>query len=372
MTNRYTVPMPHVLVIESDKDDAASICSSLDTWGVSSMVVTDGANALAQLSSGNYQAVILSVELVRGSGYSICNKLKKDPQFSRIPLVLISGQATREIFEQHRRLKTHADAYLHKPLGGDILQQTLTPLLHMNDAAAASSEPDLLHQVSLKLSDSREPSAFEVQSAPGHLSASTGPEASEKAVVKQEHHDLEDFEPTKLVSTSTLGLRPPEASQGTPPLEVAAADPPGGQSTPLVAASRRAQRHSEASFGVEHSGGASSAAWADLDAKILAQDQSAAHLQDAHAQYRTQAAGLSKKVDQHVQALDLLTGRVEALRAEAAEFSRQHAENQRRCDEVRRHLESAVAEFDTSIAAKQRARQALAAALALLESTRPE
>jgi len=36
------------------------------------------------------------------SGYSVCNKLKKDESLRTIPLVVISAEATPETFEQHR------------------------------------------------------------------------------------------------------------------------------------------------------------------------------------------------------------------------------------------------------------------------------
>ena len=43
------------------------------------------------------------------NGFSVCNKLKRDPALKDVPLIIMSSESTEETFEQHRRLRTRAE-----------------------------------------------------------------------------------------------------------------------------------------------------------------------------------------------------------------------------------------------------------------------
>jgi CheY-like chemotaxis protein len=74
------------------------------------------------------------------SGYSVCNKLKKDDALRAIPLVVISAEATPETFEQHRKLKTRAEDYLIKPFPPETLVERLAALVGLPEPAHAADE----------------------------------------------------------------------------------------------------------------------------------------------------------------------------------------------------------------------------------------
>jgi len=109
--------MAKVLIIESDAAVAKKLSTLLSARGIESQITADGAEGVNLARSFAPDVIVLCVELSRVSGYSICNKLKKDPDLGRIPLVLTSSQATEETFEQHKKLKTRAEAYVKKPYG---------------------------------------------------------------------------------------------------------------------------------------------------------------------------------------------------------------------------------------------------------------
>ena len=92
--------MPRVMVVESDVAFAEEIRLALETHAVEVQVVSDGNEALQVAKSAGADLILLRVELPKISGYSICNKLKKssDPRVKSIPLVVISSEATPEIF----------------------------------------------------------------------------------------------------------------------------------------------------------------------------------------------------------------------------------------------------------------------------------
>ncbi|HET6345548.1 MAG TPA: response regulator, partial [Myxococcota bacterium] len=107
--------MAKVLIIDSDMAAAQQLKEALAAQGVEAHVTGDGNDGLGLVKTYAPSCVVLCVELPRVSGYSICNKLKKDPALSAVPLILTSSQATEETFEQHKKLKTRAEGYLKKP-----------------------------------------------------------------------------------------------------------------------------------------------------------------------------------------------------------------------------------------------------------------
>ncbi len=118
--------------------------------GVETKVTTDGTEGVQLARTMVPNAIVLCVELNRISGYSICNKLKKDPELGRIPLILTSSQATEETFEQHKKLKTRAEAYLKKPYSDEELLGVLSPYL----GGGASDEMEVaLDELSVDMDD---------------------------------------------------------------------------------------------------------------------------------------------------------------------------------------------------------------------------
>lgn len=69
-------------------------------------------DAVASLQAGTPRAVVLQAELDQGSGYSVCNVMKKSSVLRTVPLVLFTTTATRATVEQHKRLQTRADKYV--------------------------------------------------------------------------------------------------------------------------------------------------------------------------------------------------------------------------------------------------------------------
>ena len=104
-----------ILLIENDAPFAEEMSGALEAMGYQVRVTGDGKEGLDLARDLRPDAIVLCVELPRLSGYSICNKLKKDDALKAIPLVLTSSEATDEVFEDHRKLKVRAEEYLIKP-----------------------------------------------------------------------------------------------------------------------------------------------------------------------------------------------------------------------------------------------------------------
>jgi len=120
-----------VLVFESDPAFAGELRAEFGNLGCTVSIVDDGNVGLQQASIDKPDLILLSIELPRMNGFSVCNKLKKDPNLKDVPLIIMSTESSDETFEQHKKLRTRAEDYVHKPIAfGELLHhiQALVPL----------------------------------------------------------------------------------------------------------------------------------------------------------------------------------------------------------------------------------------------------
>ncbi|MBI5747800.1 MAG: response regulator [Nitrospinae bacterium] len=104
-----------VLIIESSETFSDYIVEMLKRVGFKTVVTPDGDEGIEAARKENFNLILLSVELPKENGYIICKKLKEDNDLKKVPLILMSSEAKKGDFEQHKKLKVRADDYLKKP-----------------------------------------------------------------------------------------------------------------------------------------------------------------------------------------------------------------------------------------------------------------
>jgi CheY-like chemotaxis protein len=133
-----------VLVFESDSAFAGELRSELGKLGCSITVVDDGNVGLQQAATDRPDLVLLSIELPRMNGFSVCNKLKKDPNLKDVPLIIMSSESSDETFEQHKKLRTRAEDYVHKPIAFGELLQHIRALVPMGSSRPADIDATIV------------------------------------------------------------------------------------------------------------------------------------------------------------------------------------------------------------------------------------
>lgn len=118
-----------VLVFESDAEFAQSLTEGLAKYDCETRVVEDGEEGILAASANTPDLILLTIELPRMNGFSVCNKLKRNADLKKVPLVLLSSEATDETFDQHKRLRTRADEYVHKPVTVEELVKKLAGIV---------------------------------------------------------------------------------------------------------------------------------------------------------------------------------------------------------------------------------------------------
>ncbi len=131
--------MTKVLVFESDPSFAGELRTELGRLGATVQVVDDGNVGLQVAAADRPDLILLSIELPRMNGFSVCNKLKKDAALKDVPLIIMSSESSEETFEQHRKLRTRAEDYVHKPIAFGELLQHITRFVPFDAAAPDAS-----------------------------------------------------------------------------------------------------------------------------------------------------------------------------------------------------------------------------------------
>ena len=130
-----------ILLIENDAAFAEEMSGALEAMGYQVRVTADGKDGLELARDLGPDAIVLCVELPKLSGYSICNKLKKDEALRSIPLILTSSEATDEVFDDHKKLKVRAEDYLIKPYVSATLIEKVSALIGPAEGGGGGRQP---------------------------------------------------------------------------------------------------------------------------------------------------------------------------------------------------------------------------------------
>jgi CheY-like chemotaxis protein len=177
--------MPNVLVFESDAAFATDLVGEFEKRGCAVTVVDDASVGLQTAASEKPDLILLTIELPRMNGFSVCNKLKRDPALKEVPLIILSSDSTEETFEQHRRLRTHAEDYVHKPVTFADLLPRITKFVSLSDSAPATSD-DIVIDEEIDFEETQGSSA----PAPA---PSAGEESAEAAPASNVDKEVDDF-----------------------------------------------------------------------------------------------------------------------------------------------------------------------------------
>lgn len=109
------------LIIDADGKTPATLKNLLAPYGFEFTVTENGPEAVNVARQAAPDIILLRAELPLTTGFSVCNRLRRNDDTRKIPLVLYSSNASDDVIDQHRNLKTHADHYLKLPLDPERL-----------------------------------------------------------------------------------------------------------------------------------------------------------------------------------------------------------------------------------------------------------
>jgi CheY-like chemotaxis protein len=103
--------------------------------GIEIAVAASGREALILLDSATLPvaAVITDLEMPHVDGFELIERLRADPRFVKLPIVVVSGSCDPQTPERVRRLG--ADAFFSKPFSPAEMRSKLEVLLHEKQQA---------------------------------------------------------------------------------------------------------------------------------------------------------------------------------------------------------------------------------------------
>ena len=120
--------MSKILIVDDLPTEVQLMQAAIAKLGHSTIVATDGEQALEMARRENPDLVLLDVVLPRMDGFQVCRKIKKDAQISKIPVILVSSKTQES--DKLWGLKQGASAYICKPFSPQELADTVSKNLH--------------------------------------------------------------------------------------------------------------------------------------------------------------------------------------------------------------------------------------------------
>ncbi len=104
-----------VLIIEDEEDAAELFAEMMRVSGFHVLKTSNSAPALAMMASEKPDVVILDIMMPEVSGLDILRQMRRDPELSRIPVVVVSAKSMPADIKNG--MEAGASTYLTKPVG---------------------------------------------------------------------------------------------------------------------------------------------------------------------------------------------------------------------------------------------------------------
>jgi twitching motility two-component system response regulator PilG len=137
-----------VLIVDDSPTVRKIVQLTLQREGINVVAASDGLGALAAVADYQPDLILLDVMLPHMDGYSICQIIRKNPDFRSTPIVMLSGRDG--IFDKMRGKLAGSTEYLTKPFDSHELAQTVQRHLtaaprRMRATSPSSSQQRLRH-----------------------------------------------------------------------------------------------------------------------------------------------------------------------------------------------------------------------------------
>ena len=138
-----------VLVVDDDPDMQRLLALMIKTEGMQADSADDGDAALARAGAAPAPDLILLDVMLPGiDGFTVCERLKRDPATAMIPIVLITALEDRA--SRVRGIRAGADDFLSKPVQREELLARVQTLRRLHETRRELEERRLAAEVSRK------------------------------------------------------------------------------------------------------------------------------------------------------------------------------------------------------------------------------
>ncbi|QZT38007.1 response regulator [Halosquirtibacter xylanolyticus] len=118
--------VPSLLIVEDNIQISSLLCKLLSE-NYSIELAKDGRDALNKLENNDVDLIISDIMMPRMDGISLCRALKKDQNFSHIPIILLSAKS--DVESQVESFKLGINDYIEKPYNSQLLKARVEALI---------------------------------------------------------------------------------------------------------------------------------------------------------------------------------------------------------------------------------------------------
>jgi len=124
-----------ILLVDDDPDFTEAIKLLLESRSYAVAAANDGREGLKKVLTEEPDLIILDVMMPEMDGYQVCAKLKTDPRYSHIPILLLTavGEAISTTnYTKEMGMKIEADDYIPKPVEPIEIVERVEKLLRIS------------------------------------------------------------------------------------------------------------------------------------------------------------------------------------------------------------------------------------------------
>jgi DNA-binding response OmpR family regulator len=129
-----------VLIIEDEADIQNFISRVLELEGYQVLRADDGITGMDMLRGNNIALVLLDLRLPGRDGWSVLREIRRSPELSAIPVIVLTALA--ETIQREKTLRMGANRYLIKPLSAHSLSKTISSVLHKKGVQYQTAGPE--------------------------------------------------------------------------------------------------------------------------------------------------------------------------------------------------------------------------------------
>lgn len=130
-----------ILVVDDSPQNTKLLRLILKDAGYQVTEASSGPEALEKLKSDKPDAMILDVRMPGMSGYEVCRQVRADPEFSMLPVIMLT--ALMQTSDRIQGIEAGATAFISKPFNKRELIATVQSSLAMAQTAKSAIIPQL-------------------------------------------------------------------------------------------------------------------------------------------------------------------------------------------------------------------------------------
>ncbi len=122
-----TVSNPKILVVDDDPEMRLALQVRLRANHYDVSTAVDGVSAISETRRVTPDLMLLDLGLPAGDGFSVLQRLKSNPAFESIPVIVISGRD--RVLNRERAERAGAVQFMQKPVKHSELLQSIKQVL---------------------------------------------------------------------------------------------------------------------------------------------------------------------------------------------------------------------------------------------------